>query len=215
MGLISSTNNQETSGIAWCGGPALQKALGLEPDEPLHWPEGVTFFESAAVRASDRELFKQFCLETKKLVLKPASGSTRQHPFVMDLAATLLDQCRPELLAAWEVIDQSTGEERLRTERYLAERPPWPPASVQDLAKRRGFEYVVALVEQLAVDGDERDWMIHQFQQPSGLVDLVRLEKSVDGKLENSIRFRSWLRAEWAAWVRQRCRRVQRFLTEL
>jgi len=200
---------------AWRGGAGLHVALGLQADEVPHWPEGLTFLDSDASGAVLRDLFRQFCVETKRLAATVSAAVTITSEFATDLAAILLADCRADLQAAWRVIDQSTGEERARTERYLTERPPWPPASVQDLARRRGFEYVVALVEQMAVDGDERYWLIHEFQQPAGLVDLNRLEKAVDGRLKQSIRFRAWLRAEWSTWVRQRCRRVQRFLTEL
>ena len=200
---------------AWKGGAGLNEALGLQPAEPVHWPEALTFFDSDAGGMPLRDLFQRFCHDTNRLKTVISADKTASAEVMLDLAAILLDRCHADLQAAWQVIDQSTGEERARTERYLTERPPWPPASVQDLAKRRGFEYVVALVEQMAVDGDERDWLIHEFQQPAGLVDLKRLENAVDGRLKNSIRFRAWLRAEWSAWVRQRCRRVQRFLTEL
>lgn len=208
-------DGKPANGSAWKGGKALARVLGIEPGEPTHWPEGFTLFEQTAPNDDTRQKLIDFMTQTNKLKPNIATSAAPLSDFAIDLAWVLLERCRDELKAAWRVIEASTGEQRQKTERYLAERPPWPPASVQDLARRRGFEYVVALVEQIAADGDERDWLIHEFQQPAGFVEPDRMEKALDGRLKSSVRFRAWLRAEWQAWVRQRCRRVQRFLTEL
>lgn len=215
LGISQVLDGKTANGSAWRGGDALARVLGIEPGEPTHWPESCTLFEQTSPGDDAHQKLIDFLTQTDKIKPKIATSAFIVSDFAIDLSWVLLERCREELKAAWKVIEASSGEQRQKTEHYIAERPPWPPASVQDLARRRGFEYVVALVEQIAANGDERDWLIHEFQQPAGFVEPDRLEKALDGRLKSSVRFRAWLRAEWQAWVRQRCRRVQRFLTEL
>ena len=76
---------------------------------------------------------------------------------------------------------------------------------------KRGFEYVVALAEQLAVDQNQRDWLIQEFGKPESATDFRMLETADNGRLGDSARFANWLNAEWTAWIRQRCRRAERY----
>lgn len=67
----------------------------------------------------------------------------------------------------------------------------------------------------MAADAGERDWLIQEFQSPQDLLNLQKLDQAQNGLLQNSIRFRAWLKAEWRAWIQQRCRRVNRYLKEI
>jgi len=201
----------------WKGGPALTKALGMPEAGPIYWPECLSLWKSPQPPNSQTDTFQEFCRKTNRLtgVLNPDESTTSKHAITDDLASIILFECRSDIQDAWVSIENSTGELRQRAEKYLTELPPWPPASIQDLQKRRGFEYVVALVEQMAADGDERDWLIREFQNPETKVNPELLDQALNGHLQGSIRFRTWLRAEWTAWIRQRCRRVTRYLAEL
>ena len=201
----------------WKGGTGLTTALGMSEAGPIYWPECLSLWKSPQPPSSQTDTFQEFCRKSNRLtgVLNPDESTTRAHASTNDLASIILFECRSDIQTAWGTIENSTGEIRQRAEKYLTELPPWPPASIQDLQKRRGFEYVVALVEQMASDGDERDWLIREFQNQETKVNLEVLDQALNGHLQGSIRFRTWLRAEWTAWIRQRCRRVTRYLTEL
>jgi hypothetical protein len=201
----------------WKGGPALTKALGMSEAGPIYWPECLSLWKSPQPLNIQIDTFQEFCHKTNRLtgVLNPDESTTSKHAISDDLASIILFECRSDIQNAWGTIENSTGELRQRAEKYLTELPPWPPASIQDLQKRRGFEYIVALVEQMAADGDERDWLIREFQNPETNVNPEVLDQALNGHLQGSIRFRTWLRAEWTAWIRQRCRRVTRYLAEL
>ncbi|MFM7591112.1 MAG: hypothetical protein ACKO85_04890, partial [Isosphaeraceae bacterium] len=220
----ATLQNQLTSGV-WRGGNGLKTALGIDSGEEVHWPEALSLF-------SPTDSFKMvqlidFCRATgrfKPAVLLQASGSLADS-FRHDLARVILFDLSEDLSATWQLLfkPQSGDIQAItpamsafhkRAEAYLAERPPWPPASVTDLTKRRGFEYVVALIEQIAADGDQRDWLIREFQKEPQPLDPALLDESLGGGLLKNVRFRAWLRAEWRAWVAQRCRRTRRLFQQ-
>ena len=106
----------------------------------------------------------------------------------------------------------STEPERLR--RFLTEAPPWPPASVQELAQSDpSGRLVEGLAAQVAPDLEARVWLLNSWDEAPRPLDgarLAALAGAVDGTLAAEPRFRAWLRAEWTAWARQRYRRVAR-----
>ncbi len=201
----------------WRGGPALAKTLGIEETGPIYWPECISTWNSLESEVSSIDKFQLFCKMTNRLktVSHPDGAQIHNHDFTSDMGSIILKSCLTELRSAWQTIETTTGELRIKAEKYITELPPWPPASIQDLQKRRGFEYVVALVEQMAADAGERDWLIQEFQSPQDLLNLQKLDQAQNGRLQNSIRFRAWLKAEWRAWIQQRCRRVTRYLKEI
>src|SRR4029077_15341756 len=104
---------------------------------------------------------------------------------------------------------------------WLTEPPPWPPASVERLQKRGG-EDALTLVEdlagQIAPDPAVRLALLQSWLHPRRLIDdalIAELSSAAEGRLAREPRFRSWLRAEWTAWARQRYLRGARLaLTE-
>lgn len=211
---------QMAAGV-WRGGPGLKSALGIDSEEMIHWPEALSLFASPDNNKTAH--FLEFCRATGRLrppqQLESTSGL--ETSFRHDLAKIILVELAEDLGQTWEILSspqngqietntQAPGTFLKKAETYLVQQPPWPPASITDLAKRRGFEYVVALVEQLAADGDQRDWLIREFQRSPEPFDHTRLDTALGGALLDCIRFRVWLRAEWRAWVAQRCRRTRR-----
>ena len=135
-----------------------------------------------------------------------------------DLLGSALVEAREELIAAWEALEHAGRPER--AEMWMTQAPPWPPASVAKLLA--GDENAMAMLEtlaaQLAPDANLRAWLLRSWISPDKLVDdrfLIELANAVDGRLVREPRFRSWLRAEWTAWARQRYRRVARTATAM
>lgn len=209
----NSTNNNCRPLIASNG---LKSALGVEQDRAVHWPECLSITNSGPIDEQSNQLFLQYCQATGRLseneLLRPKNAITDS--FRRDLVSILVHHHRANLAATWRKIEPTGAEIRKRVEAYITSPPPWPPASIVDLQKRRGFEFIVALVEEIAENGDQRDWMIREFQRPQAFIDTRMLDAALDGQLLNNRRFRSWLRAEWTAWIDQRCRRAQRFIDQ-
>jgi len=129
------------------------------------------------------------------------------------LGATLVD-AQDELWAAWDALERAGHPEPAG--KWLTEPPPWPPASIEKYLRRDG-ENAMALIEtlaaELAPEPMARGWLIRSWLAPARLVDetlLAELARAAEGRLGREPRFRSWLRAEWTAWARQRYRRVAR-----
>jgi hypothetical protein len=130
------------------------------------------------------------------------------------LGATLVD-AQDELRAAWTGLARGDGPStRDEMERWMAESPPWPPASVE--AIRRSAEpgpLLDTLIQQLTTQSETRQWLLVNFDGAGRPIDgntLRILAEAADGHLAAEPRFRAWLRAEWTAWARQRYRAVAR-----
>jgi hypothetical protein len=83
--------------------------------------------------------------------------------------------------------------------------------------QKRGGEEALTLVEdlagQIAPDPAVRLALLQSWLRPRRQIDdalLAELSSAAEGRLAREPRFRSWLRAEWTAWARQRYRRVAR-----
>jgi hypothetical protein len=142
---------------------------------------------------------------------RPSAGT---ESLLVDLVGATVVDAQDELWTATAALEGSTVREPAL--RWLTEPPPWPPASVARIMRRRG-ERAMAMVEtlagQLAPDPDVRAWLIRSWLSQPRTVDPLVLEelvRAVDGRLCREPRFRDWLRAEWTAWARQRYRRVAR-----
>jgi hypothetical protein len=101
-----------------------------------------------------------------------------------------------------------------KAEAAIAERPPWPPASVAKLRLDPNGEAMVGtLLGQIAPDPESRGWLIESWSKPKRPIDgalLDELAGAAHGRLAGEPRFRAWLRSEWTAWTRQLYRRVAR-----
>jgi hypothetical protein len=214
LALVDASSSDENDRSLWRGGAGTARAVGLPEGGTIVWPEAISS-PIVSKRPQAADSFRAFCEETGKCAA-PATSSEAAFlapVFRTLMAGVLLDECLDSLRNAWKAIRAGTGEAARDAEAYLTERPPWPPASILRLRKERGFEYVGALAEQVAIDRDQRDWLVRAFQEAEGKVDFQRLETSDDGRLSESLRFRTWIHAEWAAWVRQRARRTERYLS--
>lgn len=159
------------------------------------------------------QMFFQFLNETNQAE-SPRANSTED--FEVDslladlLGATLVD-AQEELWTAWANLNRS--KQPARAVMWLTQAPPWPPASIEKLEGENSEALVQTLIEQLAPDADLRAWLSRSWLGPKRLVDgslLNEIAHAADGRLAAEPRFRSWLRAEWTAWARQRYRRVTR-----
>jgi|GEM_PF-4366410 len=197
----------------WTGGPGMKRTSGLGETAPVHWPESMTWKSDGGTDANLGHLLR-FCEETGWLTRRSTQQDSDTHSTVIrDLMARIVRRdCRTELMHAWQEIQAATGTRRHETESYLTAPPPWPPASIQALRQERGFEFVVALADQMAIDGAQRDWLVEEFGKPGVPIDFRMLETADNDRLVKSTRAMAWLHAEWTAWLKQRCRRSVRFL---
>jgi hypothetical protein len=131
------------------------------------------------------------------------------------LGATMVD-AQDELLAAWKTMDQEGVKAASSARSWITEAPAWPPASVERM-QNRGGENALTMVEdlagQIAPDPELRLVLLQSWLRPRRLIDksvLKELAGAAGGQLVREPRFRTWLRAEWTAWARQRYRRVAR-----
>ncbi|GIW89020.1 MAG: hypothetical protein KatS3mg108_3344 [Isosphaeraceae bacterium] len=116
-----------------------------------------------------------------------------------------------ELRAAFVALDHAqTHRPRAaqRAQSWLAQPPPWPPASVTALRLRRdGDRLVDDLISHLVPTAVERRALAQEW---------LREPRPLDAALLDAIHwtdrpfFAAWLRAEWTAWCRQRYRRARR-----
>ncbi len=133
-----------------------------------------------------------------------------------DLWGSTLIDAGDELRRAWRDLHAAGRPERV--ERFLVEPPPWPPASMIELARKEGVKpadsrLVSMLIDQLTDDADRRAWLSENRERPQRPIDRVVLEEIVavdGGGLATEPRFRGWLRGEWTAWAEQRYRRTAR-----
>jgi hypothetical protein len=130
-----------------------------------------------------------------------------------DLLGAALIEARDELREARRALD--TAGRPSVPEAWMAQPPPWPPASIaQILAREDGaMPLLETLAAQVAPDGEVRSWLLRSWLAPPRLIDdgvLSELARAAGGRLAREPRFRAWLRSEWRAWARQRYRRVAR-----
>ncbi len=211
--LSESLETDRSRERLWSGGPGMLRTLGIGESDPIHWPECMSW-KSEQASDSNAVRLVRFCEEKGWLTRIPAPGLAATQPTaIRDLMARIVRRdCRTELMHAWSEIQAATGTRRQETENYLTAPPPWPPASIQTLRQERGFEFVVALADQMAIDGPQRDWLVEEFGKPGGPIDLRMLETADKGRLVQSTRAMAWLHAEWTAWLKQRCRRSVRYV---
>lgn len=140
-------------------------------------------------------------------------GPASPFPSLADdlIAAATLDG-RPELLTAREALARVGDPARPRA--WMTEPPPWPPASIARMrAEPDGEALITTLAEQVAPDPEARAWLLASFNRRPRPIDasvLDELDAAAGGRLAAEPRFRAWVRSEWAAWARQRYRRVAR-----
>lgn len=128
------------------------------------------------------------------------------------LGATLID-ARDELRAAGRALEGAGRPPRAAA--WMAQPPPWPPASVARILgrDRNAMPLLETLAREIAPEADVRAWLVRSWLAPGRSVDgrlLAELAAAERGRLAREPRFRAWLRAEWTAWARQRYRRVAR-----
>jgi hypothetical protein len=133
---------------------------------------------------------------------------------LVDLMKCVIIDARVELSMAAQALAGSVGEFSTRAERAFVEPPPWPPASIVELRKKpQGPGLIDSLLTQLTPDVSARRWLGVSWDRPPAPLDSASvraLASAEGGALLTAPRIRAWLRAEWAAWARQRFRRVAR-----
>lgn len=213
-GLADRTAMDSQTETPWTGGEGTARALGIpESEKPVYWPE-IAIWRNDTKQAATIRMLMEFCLQDGwALSVGPMSANANQRAMFRKMMAEILRiACGDDVRGVWNAMHKAPSELFAEVESYVTSRPPWPPASVIEMRTERGFEYVVALAEQLAVDQAQRDWLIQEFGKPESDTDFRFLEIADHGRLADSARFCAWLNAEWTAWVRQRCRRADRYL---
>jgi len=182
-------------------------------------PEEVQGIAIAALapHADQARLFLQLLQERGELSV-PASSNPVDlvaDSLLADLLGATVVDAQDELRAAWSALERGEGgSTRSELERWMAEAPPWPPASVE--AIRRSAEpglLLDTLIQQLTTQSETRHWLLVNFDGAGRPIDgnaLRILAEAADGQLAAEPRFRAWLRAEWTDWARQRYRAVAR-----
>jgi len=129
------------------------------------------------------------------------------------LGATLVD-AQDELRIAGAAV-RKAGSPEWAVE-LLTRIPPWPPASVEKLLAKRGesgLELLETLIGQIAPEAGARVWLTRSWLKAGKPIDgeiLAEIARVEGGRLAREPRFRTWLRAEWTQWARQRYRWVAR-----
>jgi hypothetical protein len=181
------------------------------PDDSPEWIEGVAVVAGTRHLGSARE-FLRFLAERGQADARPAGSSDPPEldGLVADLLGATLVDAQDELWAAWSSLERAGRPSR--TEAWLTEAPPWPPASVEALQSHRETEPLMAtLAAEVAPDPDVRAWLLQSWLRSPRPIDgdgLRELAGAINGRLAREPRFRAWLRAEWTAWARQRYRQV-------
>ena len=170
------------------------------------WDEGVAVVRGAPHAPAARKVLDAFGVGGR-VGPGPADG------LLADLLGSVLVDARDELRAARKALDASGGAAG-QASAWMGEPPPWPPASVDRLAKGpNGMAMVETLAAQLCPDAGPRAWLVRSWVAPARPVDgalLGEVAAAEGGALSREPRFRAWLRGEWTAWARQRFRRVAR-----
>jgi hypothetical protein len=200
---------------------AFLQGTGGKPEQA--GPESVPFEEGAAVTAGARagalaRGFVEFLVERDGA--GPGTDSDWFRPEVDDLLADLLGatlvDAREELVSAWTELNRAVPRDVSSPLLWMTEPPPWPPASVEKIRARGGENAEAMLADlagQIGADPETKLALLQSWLRPRRGIDdtvLTELAGLASGRLVNEPRFRSWLRAEWTAWARQRYRRVAR-----
>jgi hypothetical protein len=185
--------------------------------EAIRFDEGAAVYAGATARVLARG-FARFLVERRGA--RPGKESEVRRPGVdallSDLLGSTLVDAREELVEAWAVLDRAEARDVSSPLLWMFEPPPWPPASVEKIRARGGERAEAMLADlagQIAPDPGTKLALIQSWLRPRRLIDdavLSELAGLVSGRLVDEPRFRSWLRAEWTAWARQRYRRVAR-----
>jgi hypothetical protein len=194
-------------------GPERPATLVFLPeDDAAGWVEGI-----AALRGGRHpERAQEFLRYVAGRSQADPPGRPPDGPEADDLLADLLGativDAQDELRTAWATVHDSGEPERLA--RWMAEPPPWPPASVAVLLDRGedGMAMLDTLAAEIAPETDVRAWLLRSWLRTPLPIDgpfLAQLAGAVDGRLAREHRFRAWLKAEWTAWARQRYRRAR------
>lgn len=195
----------------------------LDPDEGDE-AEAEPYVEGAAIRAGSprasmaRQLLK-FLGEQRNAEIGPATESrTATDADARNLAADLLGatlvDAQDELRIADAAVREAGSPEWAVG--LLTQVPPWPPASVQKLLAKdgeSGLELLETLARQVAPAAGPRVWLSQSWLKSPGPINgeiLHEIARVEGGRLVREPRFRSWLRAEWTQWARQRYRWVAR-----
>jgi hypothetical protein len=209
------------------GGPGARRAVvaplqgetSLEPARTARWVEGAAIMRRA-VHPEPARVFVRFLAEVRAMppgALEP-SADGEAGPEVLALLGDLLGgtlvDAQDELWEAWRALELA-GFPPQPLE-WMMEPPPWPPASITKL-QRHGDASAIGLMEALAREiapapAIRADLMRSWLSPPRSIEmgSLFELAGLAQGRLYREPRFRSWLKAEWTAWARQRYRRVTR-----
>jgi hypothetical protein len=177
----------------------------LADENAPEWVEGVAVVRGGPHPDRAQE-FLRFLVPSSQGQPEPPEPPEEDALLADLLGATLVD-AQDELRAAWAMITAS-GDPSGRV-RWMAEPPPWPPASVAVLLDRGedGMALLDTLAAEIAPEADTRSWLLRSWLRTSRPIDgafLAELATAADGRLAREPRFRAWLRAEWTAWARQR-----------
>ncbi|WP_165247810.1 hypothetical protein [Paludisphaera soli] len=184
------------------------------------WLEGAAIPVDAR-RPRAARAFLNFLIERRQGEAGPrfeAASMARAGADAEDLAAdllgaTLVDAQEELRIAAAAVRDAGSPTWAVD---LLTQPPPWPPASVDKLLRKEGEAgpaLVETLIGQVAPAPSLRLWLAQSWLKPRRALDreiLADVAEADGGRLAREPRFRSWLRAEWTQWARQRYRWVAR-----
>ena len=211
---FAAAEAQLSAARTWADGYAeLVRTISPRP-APFH-PEGVGIAPAASSPKSARDFIKT-------LGGDPPPAEAAADPIADDLLADLLGatlvDARPERLAALAEIEKAGAAGR-EVAAKLTEAPPWPPASIAELVRKRRARgddpapWVETLARQIVPEFEARAWLVVSWDRPERPIDgnfLAELAWAAGGELAREPRFRAWLRGEWREWARQRYRRVAR-----
>ena len=180
------------------------------------WIEGVGILRNAP-HPDRAELFLKFLAATGRAgVVPPESGkSIVADALLADLLGATLVDAQDELWTAWAVLKREAYPEHAL--RWMTEPPPWPPASIANMMRRRGergMSMMETLAGQIATEPSVRAWLVRSWLSPTRLIDQTMLDDlalAADGALGREPGFRDWLRrngpsghasatGEWLAW---------------
>jgi len=201
---------QRSTGVTWAEGYAalVRQATSPARTRPV---EGVAIAPSARSPRVARDFIGAIGGDS------PPADRVGDDLLTDLLGATLVD-ARPELIAAIAAVERA-GVAARDSAAKLTEAPPWPPASVAELVRKRRARgddpapWVETLARQMVPDIEARAWLLASWDRPERPIDgalLAELARAAGGDLAREPRFRAWLRGEWREWARQRYRRVAR-----
>lgn len=219
--VVGSALTELSRGLVDVATTTARRVAGRNGLRFVPWPDSGDWQEGVAVLASTRnpELATRLVriiteragplAAPSRIAADPASST-----LLSDLLGATLIEAQPELRKALMTLEKSDHPEAADAAVWLVQAPPWPPASIRVLKERPDAEILLeALIDQLATDPEIRGWLASIWDHPEAPIDgdrLAEIAGAVKGRLAGEPRFREWLRGEWAAWARQRYRRVER-----